>query len=231
VKTINSLRRLLSSSTAVLNTHSYRYVHKNIRPSNILCITEFREGESRALQNQPNDSLPKELGQALLVGYSDARLSSAGSRRAGPEVILDEIYVHKTRGHKDSSQNQKHTFLHDVYSLGICLLEIGLWKSLIVPERSNSESWVLNVEDFPFLKYNPSDRQKFLGALRELFEKVASYYLPRKVGQKYADVVVACLKGLDDTEGDVKLECNKDSVELGFRYIDRIIRGLWDISI
>lgn len=244
-KTVNSLRRLLSSSTsytlneriqlarmiatAVLNTHNYRYVHKNIRPSNILCILE---GEPRVSQNQPNGSLPLELGQALLVGYSDARLGSAGSQRAGPEVILDEIYVHKTRGHQDPSKNQKHSFLHDVYSLGVCLLEIGLWKSLIVPGNSNSESWVLNVKDFRFLASDLPDRQAFLEGLQNKFESVARYHLPRKVGQKYADVVVACLRRLDETEGNSKTsESDQDSVQVGFRYIDRIMRGLWDISI
>ena len=64
------------------------------------------------------------------------------------------------------------------------------------------------------------------------FESVARYHLPRKVGQKYADVVVACLRRLDETEGNSKTsESDQDSVQVGFRYIDRIMRGLWDISI
>ena len=99
-------------ATAVLNTHNYRYVHKNIRPSNILCVTEFKDGESQS--NAQRASLPYELGRALLVGYSDARESSAGTERLGPQHVGEEIYIHRSRGNEDAELNARHTFLHDV---------------------------------------------------------------------------------------------------------------------
>jgi hypothetical protein len=268
-KTINSLRGLLlrpSSgtprpiytlnekiqlaqmvATAVLNTHNYRYVHKNIRPSNILCITDFKDGESRGSQSRSNTPLPSELGRALLVGYSDARLYDAGTRRMGPQQVGDEIYVHRSRGHQDATQNKKHSFLHDVYSLGVCLLEIGLWESLLLPASNSSDPWALNDKAFRFLKFEGGDKQEFLRKVQINFEETARYQLPRRMGQKYADVVVECLTGLEgksggddrgffggDESGPLGEEgrsSDQDSVQLGFAYIDRVIRRLSNISI
>jgi hypothetical protein len=266
-KTINSLRGLLLRpspgtprptytlnekiqlarmvATAVLNTHNYRYVHKNIRPSNILCITDFKDGESRDLQSPSNAPLPSELGRALLVGYSDARLYDAGTRRVGPQQVGDEIYVHRSRGHQDAAQNKRHSFLHDVYSLGVCLLEIGLWESLLLPAGNSSDPWVPNVKAFRFLKFEGGDKQDFLRKVQINFEETARYQLPRRMGQKYADVVIECLRGLEGNLGeedggflgeDERCSLGKegrssDSVQLGFKYIDRVIQRLSNISV
>jgi hypothetical protein len=231
----------------VLNTHNYRYVHKNIRPSNILCITDFKDGESRDSQSRSNAPLPSELGRALLVGYSDARLYDAGTRCMGPQQVGDEIYVHRSRGHQDATQNKKHSFLHDVYSLGVCLLEIGLWESLLLPASNSSDPWVLNVKAFHFLKFEEGDKQDFLREVQINLEETARYHLPRRMGQKYADVVIECLTGLEGSLGEEGRgflgedergslgekgrNSDQDSVQLGFEYIDRVIRRLSNISV
>lgn len=234
-------------ATAVLNTHNYRYVHKNIRPSNILCITEFKDGESRS--NAQRASLPFELGRALLVGYSDAREASAGTERLGPQHVADEIYIHSSRGNEDAERNTRHTFLHDVYSLGVCLLEIGLWESFLVPADEQASTWVLNVKAFSFLKQREGvEKPDFLKEVQIHFEELARYQLPRRMGQKYADAVLECLTRLEGrldgigerARGDEDLDnsstgrrrvSGRDNVELGLNYIDRVMARLVNISM
>ena len=231
-------------ATAVLYTHHYRYVHKNIRPSTILCVTEFKNGETLDSPSPPAtgpSSYPSELGRALLVGYSDARGFGAGTERLGPQHVGDEIYVHRTRGHGDKRLNMRHTFLHDVYSLGVCLLEIGLWDSFLAPGDGPAGNWVLNVDSFEFLKRKRGvSKQDFLKEVHMSFEELARYHLPRRMGQSYTDTVLECLTRLEDRqEGNGEHDAVNESegatlqndVEMGWNYIDRVINRLSSISL
>jgi len=231
-------------ATAVLYTHHYRYVHKNIRPSTILCVTEFKNGEtldSSSASAIGQSSYPSELGRALLVGYSDARGFGAGTERLGPQHVGGEIYVHRTRGHGDKRLNTRHTFLHDVYSLGVCLLEIGLWDSFLVSDDGVAGNWVLNVDSFAFLKRKKGvSKQDFLKEVQINFEELARYHLPRRMGQSYTDTVLECLTGLEDreeensednAEGESGRAALQDDVKLGWNYIDRVINRLSSISL
>jgi hypothetical protein len=132
-----------------------------------------------------------------------------------------------------------------VYSLGVCLLEIGLWESLLLPAGNSSDPWVPNVKAFRFLKFEGGDKQDFLRKVQINFEETARYQLPRRMGQKYADVVIECLRGLEgnlgeedggflgeDERGSLGEEGrSSDSVQLGFKYIDRVIQRLSNISV
>ncbi|KAF8541611.1 hypothetical protein BDD12DRAFT_878289 [Trichophaea hybrida] len=45
--------------------------------------------------------------------------------------------------------NEKYKMQHDIYSLGVCLLEIGLWSSFVVRQKEgNVAGPELNVEEF-----------------------------------------------------------------------------------
>lgn len=94
---------------------------------------------------------------------------------------------------------------HDIYSLGVCLLEIGVGRSLIcsVPDTA------LKPVPEPSIAADPSIK----GLRKRAFEtkralvKMASEQLPPKKGRKFADTVVTCLTCLDKTQnsfGDEK---------------------------
>lgn len=226
-------------TTAVFYTHSYRYVHKNIRPSTIVCITE-REGfeleaESNLKGAQLRSFLPRKLGTPLLVGYGDARMESASSRRTKEEHLLEEVYCHPSR--RGSTPAKKHTFLHDVYSLGVVLIEIGLWNSFWVPNddpsnwapshKDDADDWVPNKKAYPEFDPNnlsPQDMQRW-------FEAVARDALPRKVGQRYADVVIKCLTGFERGSEDATGEGFGKDMQDGFDYVDQILRQLYEITV
>lgn len=100
---------------------------------------------------------------------------------------------------------EKYTFLHEVYSLGVCLLELGLWTNFLGDKHAEMRG------------APPAERQRRLDGLAEK-------HLPREMGDIYADVVKKCLKGYDlggipEVSGET--EQNRDDVALGSRYCER----------
>lgn len=82
--------------------------------------------------------------------------------------------------------------VHDMYALGVVLLEIGLWRP------------VLSLEKDSFKRVNDPRR------IQEYLMKKAERSLPSQMGERYKDVVVRCLTGNfsidDDNKEDLKLQ-------------------------
>lgn len=186
-----------SLSRAVLFTHAYQYVHKNIRSSNILVGESHRKDSTES------------CGQVLLAGFGDSRAESAFSKGLGDSRNEYDIYRHPSR--TGSELLPKYTFLHDVYSLGVCLLEIGLWTDLL------DEDWKA--------LHNASARER-----SEMLKTYAEEYLPVEMGTAYRDVVLDCLGGVDGSfVHDVAQP--SDGRQVGMGYIEIVLDGLGVISI
>lgn len=229
VGTVDSLREILldaeprhplndrvelacSIAKAVFYTHAYKYVHKNIRPSNIILMDPRPCDLAANKPNKPKKS--RVLGQALLVGWSDARLNDSSSRRLGGAQrarMEMELYQHPSR--TTGGKVSKYTFLHDVYSLGVCLLEIGLWTNF------------LDEDDWPKL---PQLTQAERCAT---FVELARSALPRVLGWAYADVVQKCLTCTDGGFGKVDDAVDDNGRRVGVRYVDHVLAGLQSISL
>ncbi|KAF4414310.1 hypothetical protein CGCF415_v009574 [Colletotrichum fructicola] len=82
--------------------------------------------------------------------------------------------------------------IHDIYALGVVLLEIGLWQPVLTLEKSG------------FSKVRDPH------AIKKHLIKHAEKRLGAKMGDKYQKVVLNCLKGdfnvFDDTKEDFKLQ-------------------------
>lgn len=197
-----------SIAKAVFYTHAYKYVHKNIRPSNIILM------DPRPRDLVANKKKSRVLGQALLVGWSDARMNDASSRRLGGAQrarMEMELYQHPSR--TTGGKVSKYTFLHDVYSLGVCLLEIGLWTNF------------LDERDWPKLP------QLSQAGRRATFQELARSALPRVLGWAYADVVQKCLTCTDGGFGEVDDAIDGNGKRIGVRYVDHVLAGLQNISL
>jgi hypothetical protein len=124
-------------ATAVWYVHSGHIVHKSIRPETILVLSPPNANSD---DNRP-------LGRSFLAGFCRFRGTSVVRRSDGVNSFcaedLDPMrwpYRHPQRwGEK---VKWPFTMLHDIYSLGVVLLEIGLWQSLIKPVAdSERRSW------------------------------------------------------------------------------------------
>lgn len=157
---------------------------------------------------------------------------------------------------------------HDIYSLGVVLLEIGLWESFInyLPQsRPSSASDDPNItpeagsssldENKPI---QPSfiaehggekDTRKHATAIKTHLISLAVDKLPARMGNKYTDIVLLCLRCLDrrgtgnsgqmdSIEGSREEEdqfdadmFDDDGIVVGVRYIEKILLKIQEISI
>ena len=199
---------------AVYYVHLYDVVHKNIRPETILSLGKAGEGR-----------VPSSV---CLVGFQVIRMADGRTYPSSDLRWEKNLYRHPQR---QGNNIEYFVMQHDIYSLGVCLLEIGLWESFVVydgAEGAARPSPALGLaEDLAELK----DPIMLKDHLVELSQ---STRVRAKMGTKYSEVVETCLTCLDpdnDNFGDEKAFRDEDGIEVGARYIDKVLGVLNGISV
>ncbi|KAF9641145.1 hypothetical protein BFW01_g504 [Lasiodiplodia theobromae] len=158
---------------AVLFLHTAGFLHKNITSSSVVLLQRaFPESGKVA----PDDI----FDDAYLMGFDLIREVEATTYKTGTSRKCNhhlrsmwdfDIYQHPDRLREEDSPRYIKTY--DVYSLGVLLLEIGLWEPLrkVAPE--------------------PEIRDGPLGWVLEL--PCATPILGMRVGEKYHRIVAWCL--------------------------------------
>jgi len=188
-------------ANAVIFVHNLHFVHKNMRPETILIF--------------PNRV--STIGVPFLVGFQMFRSAEGITLGAGDLLWSKNIYRHP--GRQGIHPDYIYRMQHDIYSLGVILLEIGLWSPFV---DQNGLPGVALSEIVPILQ----DRNQKKGAsgIKREFITMAHSQLPQRMGAKYADMVVACLTCLDsDSELGSEAEFfEDDGILVGVRYIQRV---------
>ena len=187
---------------AVHYVHLFGFVHKNIRPETILLFAD-----------------DKSLGSAYLVGFDSFRMASGKTLKKGATSWERCLYQHPNR--IGNTVTEDYVMQHDIYSLGVCLLEIGLWESFMLYEDKNSTLSSHSVHPV---------RASVLGTSRSLWFQenllsLARNELPRKMGTRYMDVVLTCLTCMDTGNANFGEESDfedADGIEIGVRYIEKV---------
>lgn len=198
-----NLAQMLARSITFM--HTCRLVHKNIRPENIIC---FSTGDG--YHDRP-----------YLIGLERFRRIDASSMRSSDNLWQRDIYRHPSR--QGTRPERDYIMQHDIYSLGVCLLEIGLWRSFLNWEI---DSGTISANETFILRNDlviKDPRKKAFGIKRH-FTQVARERLPGLMGQRYTDVVVACLTCLDP--GNVDFgdddDDDDDGTFIGVRYVEKV---------
>lgn len=191
---------------AVSSVHAFGFVHKNIRPETILLLKNIESSTE----------------SAFLIGFDSFRMASGRTLRKG-EISWERcLYQHPNR--IGNSASEDYIMQHDIYSLGVCLLEIGLWEPLVTYEDEN----------MPLPRngtYPPALRASFLGEgsdsylFKDQLLSLARGELQRRMGTRYSEVVVTCLTCLDQDNEDFGDETefqDEDGIEVGVRYIEKV---------
>jgi hypothetical protein len=155
------------------------------------------------------------LGNTAIFGFSFSRRSAVTARSFDPGIDQtweNEIYLHPTRQSKmmDTMEGSsalvlsgqidkagdilRFETLHDVYSLGVVLLEIGLWQDL--------------GQAIEGLEQASAEERK------EKLLKATKQHLPKLMGDKFTRIVRHCLQVTDkaDMTAAQVLECLEELV-------------------
>ncbi|KAL4779482.1 hypothetical protein BJX76DRAFT_365190 [Aspergillus varians] len=212
----------IPGSMEVLSTTctQFAFVHKNVRPESVL----FFEDPTGSRSN------------VSLVGLDAFWAAGAGTMMAGDMGWDRNVYRHPLRQGDDPAD--RYRMQHDIYSLGVWLLEVGIWESFVEytgesedqpggkPQAKFGRSyyrfqtWMSEKKSATGISQGSEPFLHALGfKLKDYLVELARTRLPPRMGEQYTRVVVSCLTFLDDDNEDfVGLEENSsdDAVAVHF---------------
>jgi serine/threonine protein kinase len=213
-------------ATAIMYVHTSGLVHKNIHPENLVLLKTQGEGESK-----DQAAKAKHEGDLFLIGFEFARKEDEVSARIGDEIWWKNIYRHPQR--QGVHPEKDFSMLHDIYSLGVVLLEIALWRSLVLEETNptNEEVQFLVNRDAVRLA-DKHHKLKSPEDIKKAFVEKAEKFIAPVFGDKYQELVSMCLTCLDDGGlKDIENTEDQDGITLGMVYIEKILTTLDEIVL
>ena len=178
---------------AVLNIHICGWVHKSIRSSNIIL------GPSSTDVAQ-HDSPPSNSQRYIpyLKGFEFSRPHQGKSSGRTATDLVNNLYRHPDRQDNPTEYFNK---AHDLYAVGVVLLEIGLWRTV----RSIFKNKIAEARQGRFFLSKVDVKEQLMW--------LAQTQLPPAMGTKYSVAVQKCIGGFDLVEDTAK----QTGLELAFR--------------
>ena len=136
-------------------------------------------------------------GSAFLSAFEGFRRDEGWTQRRSDDAPDKNIYRHASR--QGSNPPDDYEMQHDVYSLGVCLLEIGLWGSFV--EYSFADRTRSSLRMPP--EVTTSRVSTFLIEKgKDHLVSLARAHLPGSMGDKYTEIVETCLTCLGPANVD-----------------------------
>jgi hypothetical protein len=178
---------------AVQHWHRVDWVHQGISAHNVLF---FRQ--------QPETQTSWSFKHPMLQGFDFSRPNAKPSLEHYVQSIEDDVYRHPERQGPSCDGHRK---IHDLYSLGVVLLEIGLWSTALDIVNARIKKHIASqsgqrAEESSDRDITPSYMAK---SLLEAAQQKLSHY----VGTEYQEAVLTCLTSrfgvLEDDRRDKRL--------------------------
>jgi len=188
---------------AVGYVHTFGFVHKSIRPETILV---FKSSTST-------------IGSVSLVGFENFRTEDGRTLHSGDTTWEKNLYRHPRR--QGENPEDDYVMQHDIYSLGVCLLELGLWESFV---NYNEDATIAQPSQALSLPTEFSMAATML-LMKDHFVSLTRTLLPIRMGNNYAEIVETCLTCLDEKNSDFGDEnefLDQDGIRVGVRYIEKV---------
>lgn len=192
---------------SISSVHTFGFVHKDLRPESVLVFDN-------------SNGLTKSV---FLVGFEEFRPDAGWTQRHGDDFIERNIYRHPSR--QGPNPEEDYIMQHDIYSLGVCLLEIGLWRSLLSYDPEASHPLDSKLFDIAPDERNSQIRGFVMTQAKDRFLSLSQTMLPQYMGSRYAEIVETCLTCLDPDNadfGDASEFEDEDGIRVGVRYIDKV---------
>lgn len=181
--------------------HAVGYLHKTINSKNIM----FTHNTEDLSQQYPGDMFKsiEPWGNPLIVGLQRCRPEGEIWETEGPPD-KDGMEGYE---HPEYREHGRFKMVYDYYSLGLVLLEVGLWHPVL--------------KDY----YGDPDQRKKLSASGFRKQYMAKYApkLTFTVGEVYRDVVLACL------DGSLASSTSTDGEAFG-RFYQTVMKPLDDLA-
>ncbi|OMP87512.1 hypothetical protein BK809_0007599 [Diplodia seriata] len=193
----------LALSRCIAQLHMVKWMHESFRSENILFFPNGRGNRHGAVEADELEGAEEErysktssvtrnlidYGKPSVLGFEYSRPEGGFTLCLADSNPERDVYRHPDRQGTPAKHFSK---IHDIYALGVVLLEIGLWQQAITLERNQFRN-----------ARNPD-------VIRDQLLNQAQRRLSDKMGHKYQDIVMKCLStdfGVrDDTKGDLKLQ-------------------------
>lgn len=168
------LKLACSLAKAIEQWHAVDWLHQGISSINVLFL-------KRKSTKQIDYSFP------ILQGFEYARPKTDPSIGRSLDDIAFNVYRHPQR---QGVTRKGHTKIHDLYSLGVVLLEIGLWQTALDIFR-------------PKKNVSPSPAE-----IQQKFQSACSERLAHYAGESFRDSVSVCLASSFDITMEDSAESN-----------------------
>jgi hypothetical protein len=197
----------------VLNVHGSLWVHKNIWSKGILLFQRSSAGTiGPFLAQEMVAAAPTKGGEkttrlfAFLGDWGYARPVKDATEMRSDFEIEPNLYRHPDR---QGAPTRQFSRSHDIYALGVVLLEIGLWKTI-------SRLFDSRIKEGQRTGKLPKPRD-----VRSALVSLAQRDLSKEMGDTYASAVVACLTGDLRKNSDMEL-----SLDFREKVVDTVAMGM-----
>jgi len=218
-------------SEAVLRVHAAKLVHKSIRTNTILILQPTVQAGDDGSHHATG------FGDVYLTNWRLLRDVAGPTSQSGGTQWTENLYRHPRR--QGMQVEERYNIGHDIYSLGVCLLEIGLWDLLVCKESADNPPRVsdlfraaADVEGFPDPEAELRAKLRRPNDIKNILLKLAGENLPQKMGLGYHNLVIACLTGLDEPSGfgaNVDFE-GMNQVEQGLAFKELVLSFFTEMS-
>ncbi|OJJ51149.1 hypothetical protein ASPZODRAFT_11991 [Penicilliopsis zonata CBS 506.65] len=193
----------------VLNVHGSRWVHKNIWSKGVLLFNNADSVTASDVEHATDRDYSQKARRRMLAYLGDwgfARSLQQGTDMRSDFEIEPNLYRHPERQGRPTRQFAR---IHDIYALGVVLLEIGSWMTI-------SKLMAGTIRDS-----EKSGRLPKAKRVREQFVSWATHQISKEIGESYAKAVVACLEGSFRNGSDMEL-----SLDFSEKVVNVLARGV-----
>jgi hypothetical protein len=189
--------------------HALGFTHIDVHPENIIRLqTRDKNGSSAFF--------------AALVGATDDSLSPDGEIPLGRSV-----YRHPSTQYTDAVKVP--ILQHDIYSLGVCLLEIGLWQSFISYDAHTMRTTLSRITGIADDASQGEVEQFLVKSAKQRFVDLIRNELCDSMGMEYSEIVEMCLTCLDPYNScsvPCEFETDEYDIQVGVKYTEKVTVGI-----
>ncbi|KAI1806720.1 kinase-like protein [Daldinia bambusicola] len=181
--------------------HTIGWLHENFNAKNILFFGSWDD------ESEDSPTSGGEIRQPYVVGLHKSRPDGSFWQTEGPHIDEDlQDYQHP-----EYADTGRYRLAFDYYSLGVVLLEIGLWRPL--------NSWQSKFQNLGMVE------------VREELLETCRNQLGAKMGGVYRDVTLSCMDGSLETGLDMGDGAYSDGVVLLGNFTKRVVEPLEKLAM